>query len=145
MEERARSSKSIKFPRIPRIISSPAHIIRASRSLDLCISADDSLEPGRKTNIATITSTINALKIAKVADRMRVPRRFPVARRSGCIGCLSMASQIVVRAAGLEPARGYPLRILSPVCLPIPSSGHERSECISAREGADHSFFDPTS
>lgn len=30
----------------------------------------------------------------------------------------------LVQAAGLEPARGYPLRILSPVCLPIPPRLH---------------------
>src|SRR5262245_51462937 len=27
---------------------------------------------------------------------------------------------ILVRTEGLEPSRGYPLRILSPVCLPVP-------------------------
>jgi hypothetical protein len=26
----------------------------------------------------------------------------------------------LVRTEGLEPSRGYPLRILSPVCLPVP-------------------------
>src|SRR5215510_4693009 len=27
---------------------------------------------------------------------------------------------LLVRTEGLEPSRGYPLRILSPVCLPVP-------------------------
>src|SRR5262245_56885921 len=27
---------------------------------------------------------------------------------------------LLVRTAGVEPARGLPLRILSPVCLPVP-------------------------
>jgi hypothetical protein len=30
----------------------------------------------------------------------------------------------VVRTEGLEPSRGYPLRILSPVCLPVPPRPH---------------------
>ena len=30
----------------------------------------------------------------------------------------------MVRTEGLEPSRGYPLRILSPVCLPVPPRPH---------------------
>ncbi len=29
-----------------------------------------------------------------------------------------------MREAGIEPARGYPHRILSPVCLPVPPLSH---------------------
>jgi hypothetical protein len=38
----------------------------------------------------------------------------------------------VVRTAGVEPARGFPLRILSPVCLPVPP--HPRGLVGDSRE-----------
>ena len=52
------------------------------------------------------------------------------------IGCLSPVALCarnlaespfcrVVRTAGVEPARGLPLRILSPVCLPVPPRPRE--------------------
>jgi hypothetical protein len=34
----------------------------------------------------------------------------------------------LVRTAGVEPARGLPLRILSPVCLPVPPRPHGATE-----------------
>ena len=48
----------------------------------------------------------------------------------GAIPCpmpklIATAVTKVVRTAGVEPARGLPLRILSPVCLPVPPRPHE--------------------
>src|SRR5262245_49164934 len=39
----------------------------------------------------------------------------------------------LVRTEGLEPSRGYPLRILSPVCLPVPPRPHALSTQGGAR------------
>jgi hypothetical protein len=41
-----------------------------------------------------------------------------IARRRSSAGHGSIGP--LVRTEGLEPSRGYPLRILSPVCLPVP-------------------------
>ena len=35
--------------------------------------------------------------------------------------CASGCLEVLVRAVGFEPTRAFALRILSPVCLPIPS------------------------
>lgn len=39
----------------------------------------------------------------------------------------------MVRAAGLEPARHKGLRILSPVCLPVPPRPHQKTYEAIAR------------
>ncbi len=40
-----------------------------------------------------------------------------------------------MREAGIEPARGYPHRILSPVCLPVPPLSHSWKPLINQRSG----------
>ena len=46
-------------------------------------------------------------------------------RRSACARPMTGAGKNqVVRTGGLEPPRGFPLRILSPVCLPVPPRPH---------------------
>jgi hypothetical protein len=54
----------------------------------------------------------------------RLPLRALLGYRSVHLRCagpaLGLSSRVLlVRTAGLEPARGRPLRILSPVCLPV--------------------------
>ena len=70
--------------------------------------------------------------------RLSAPWQFPVLgsvlglkltipERSRTVGAghtgrkpLALLGNKMVRTAGVEPARGLPLRILSPVCLPVP-------------------------
>jgi hypothetical protein len=58
----------------------------------------------------------------------RVQTEAPCHSRHSLCDCLPWRRRLqandLVRAAGLEPARPCGLRILSPVCLPIPSRPH---------------------
>ena len=42
---------------------------------------------------------------------------------------LGSVLELLVRTEGLEPSRGHPLRILSPVCLPVPPRPRRRPLC----------------
>jgi hypothetical protein len=64
------------------------------------------------------------LKIQTVYKRYRLAINGPKMKKLS----ITKLQRVLVPRAGLEPARPYEHRILSPACLPVPPPGHNLSE-----------------